>query len=217
MRIAIAFLVLAASLSACGGGKDEPKSARPPTPPTSTTSTPLSTPMETDEPELRLLSKNDLKAALIGLNDVPPGYTQDPTEEARKDKMFCDYKPPTMPKIGVTRGFTNDADQGYVTTSLRQYASAEAAKANFDKLVDVMKTCKTDTDGGDVLHYTVMSAPQLADGAIGIQIKVSGYTLLQNFVLDGPTLVSGGGVGLSAQEVANLLKRQVDLYEAAAK
>lgn len=215
MRSAIAVLVLAATLTACGGGKDEPKTSPPPSSgqPSSPETSPTST--ETAIATRRLLTKGQLRAALIGLSDVPPGYTQDPAGPESKDKMFCDYQPPALPKVTVSNGFSNDSDAGYVTTSLRQYASAADAKASFEKLVDVMKTCKTDTEDGDTLHYAVMSAPRLADGTIGIQIKVSGYTLLQNFVLDGPTLVSGGGIGLSAQQVADLLNRQVELYEAA--
>lgn len=49
----------------------------------------------------------------------------------------------------------------------------------------------------------------------GVQIKADGYTLMQNFVLSGPSIVSTGGVGVTAAQIADVLERQVDKYAAA--
>lgn len=40
---------------------------------------------------------------------------------------------------------------------------------------------------------------------------------MQNFVLSGPVIVSTGGVGVTATQVADILERQVDKYTAVAR
>ena len=64
-----------------------------------------------------------------------------------------------------------------------------------------------------------MSTPKLGEGAIGVKIDADGTTLVQNFVLIGPTLVATGGGGLSntdADSLTRLLTAQVNRYTAAA-
>jgi hypothetical protein len=49
-----------------------------------------------------VLDKPDLEAALLGIQDMPPGYSQDPPNEP-STKTFCDYKPPVQEDALVRR------------------------------------------------------------------------------------------------------------------
>lgn len=215
MKAVIVAVLLALAVSGCeGGSEDVATKPRPETP--SVTLAP-STPAPTqEEPEVRLLSKSALAEALAGLSDMPPGFTKD-TKTTEGNKYFCDYKLPFEERFRATGSFSNDADGQYVTPVLREFKSANEASASFAALVKIIGTCKTEKVDGSTLNYSEMSAPRLGDGAIGVQIKVDGYTLMQNFVLSGPTIVSTGGVGVTAAQISKILQRQVDKYAAAVR
>ncbi|MFL6108666.1 MAG: hypothetical protein ACJ72L_17035 [Marmoricola sp.] len=216
MRFAILAAALALSLSSCGSDSG-PKADPTPTGATGTpTPTAVKTATETDS-GFKVLSKSELDMALLELNDMPPGFTPDKPGASDTDKTFCDYKTPFHEKIKVAHDFTNDADQAFISVSFRQYATVEQAKTSFGALVSEMKTCRTEKFEGATFKYTVMSAPQLGDGSIGIQVESQGYTIKQNFVVFGPTLIQAGGVGVTAQQIADLLKAQVERYTAAAQ
>ena len=206
---AIVTVLLALAVSGCGGGHGE-KAAKA-TPPVTPSSTPTPT---LEKPEPSLLTKDALAQALVGLSDMPPGFTKDP-EATEGNKYFCDYRPPFKEKFRATGSFSNDADGQYVTPVLRQFDYSDQATASFAALVKVIGTCKTEKVDGSTLNYSEMSVPQLGDDAVGVQIKVDDYTLMQNFVLSGPTIVSTGGVGVTATKISDILKRQVEKYAAA--
>lgn len=148
---------------------------------------------------------------------MPPGFTQDPPGANSTNKTFCDYKPPFEERIKVSADFSNDDDQQALSATLRQYASAAQAKAAFDALVTILKTCKGERFDGSTLTYKPMSVPQLGDGSVGVQIESGGYTVKQNFVVLGPTLVATGGIGVESAAVARLLAQQVTRYATAAE
>jgi len=214
MKTAIISVLLVVAASGCGGGGDD--LASKPTPQNSSEAAPPSTTPTAEAPEARLLKRKALKEAIVGLSDLPPGFTMD-AEATESNKYFCDYKPPYEEKLRATGSFSNDADGQYVSPVLRQFESADQASASFAALVKVIGRCKTDEVDGSTLHYSEMSAPRLGDGSVGVQMKVDGYTDMQNFFLSGPVIVSTGGVGVTATQVANILERQVDKYTAVSR
>ncbi|MFJ9968876.1 hypothetical protein [Streptomyces avermitilis] len=65
-----------------------------------------------------------------------------------------------------------------------------------------------------------MSVDEVGDRALGVRIETDGVTLLQQFTLDGPVLANvgtGGIANVDADETAQLLRKQVERYEAAAR
>lgn len=215
-------VVLTLALTSCGSGatSNENGTARDQPTPAETT-TPTATQTVEATPSAKVLSKPKLESALLTLQDLPPGYSQDPPSEERT-KNFCDYKPPFGNGLVYARAdFTKGAGMSaeFVRVGLRQFASASEAKASFQALVDALKTCRSETYAGSKLTYSAMSTPKLGEGAIGVKIDADGTTLVQNFVLVGPTLVATGGGGLlntDADSLTRLLTAQVNRYTAAA-
>lgn len=190
MRRALATLGLVLSVAGCNDSASELGGAT--TPSTSTTVS------------QRLLSEKELSAALLSLQDVPPGYSQDPPSEPDPSKTFCDYVPPFQEKIRVKREFTKGGGLSaeFLGVGFRQYADAGQAKATFEALSNALASCTGETyDGRRVTSD-------------------DGPDLLQFFALLGPVLVNTGGGGMmntNAEEVISLFKAQVGKYEAAAE
>lgn len=225
-RVATALVLTALTLtSACGSSDDTDTPTAQDTPTTQTTEAttpdPSPTPAETG-PEYALLSEGDLEAALLTIQDMPVGYSQDPdSESSETTKTFCDYKPPFTEKTSVSRDFTKGGGMSseFLAIGLRQYQNTDQARAAFDALVKALDTCKSETFEGTTLEYALMSAPKVGDDTVGVRITADSTTLLQNFALVGPTLVNTGGGGLmqaNADEIANLLEDQVKAYQDAA-
>lgn len=186
---------------------------------TKSSSTP--TPTQAGSPVYRTLGRPALVRALLGVQDLPPGYSQDPPSAVGPNKTFCDYKPPFTEKVKVSRDFTKGGglSSELVSVGLRQYADAKQAKAAFIALTDALETCTEETYQGTKLTYAPMSAAKLGDGSVGVKITADKTTLLQNFALVGPTLISTGGGGLmnaNADQVIELLRKQTKAYQAAA-
>lgn len=206
-------LALLLSVAGCGagGGSDSRE----------TTTAPTGTPSSAT-PTQRLLSEKALTEALLGLQDLPAGYSQDPPSDPGAPKTFCDYVPPFQEKTRVKREFTKGGGLSaeFLSVGLRQYADADQARASFKSLTDALASCTTETYGGAKLTYAPMSAPKVGTGSIGLKITSDGGPdLLQFFAVTGPVLVNTGGGGLmnaNADEVINLLKAQVNKYEATA-
>ncbi|GHF28371.1 hypothetical protein GCM10017776_53730 [Streptomyces griseoluteus] len=106
------------------------------------------------------------------------------------------------------------------TVGIRQYASASDAAESFTAMEKALETCHQETYQGSVLKYSPMSVDKLGDQSLGVRIDSDGTTLLQQFTLDGPTLINVGTGGLTnaeADTATKLLRDQVDRYEAAAR
>lgn len=173
-------------------------------------------------PAYRILPKGELAKALLELQELPPGYSQDPPAAEGPSKTFCDYRPPFEESLRVRRDFTKGGGMSaeYLSLGLRQYANADQAKASFDALTNALKTCTGETYNGVQSTYAPMSAPKVGDGSVGVKITAGDTGLLQFFAVAGPVLINTGGGGLlnaNANEVMSLLGAQVDKYRAAAK
>jgi len=115
------------------------------------------------DPSYRLLSEEELTGTLLALQDVPPGYSQDPPPEEGPGKTFCDYPPPFEEKIHVQRDFTKGAGVSaeFLSVGLRQYADGDQARASFDALATALESCTGETYNGVESTYAAMSAPEV--------------------------------------------------------
>jgi hypothetical protein len=173
-------------------------------------------------PAQRLLSEKELNEALLGVEDLPAGYSQDPPSDEPASKTFCDYKPAFEEKISVARYFTKGGglSSEILKVSLRQYADADQARASFKSMTDALGSCTGETHNGSKLTYAPMSAPKVGNDSVGVKINADGTDLLSFYAVDGPVLINTGGGGLmnaNADEVINLLKAQINKYEASAE
>lgn len=180
-----------------------------------------SEPPASTEPAYRILSADELNGALLGIEDLPPGYSQDPPEDNNTNKTFCDYTPPFLEQVKVRRDFTKGGGLSaeLVSLGVRQYATPEEAKASFDAMTTALASCPGETYQGSKMTYTPMSAPKVGDASVGIKVNIDGTDVLQTFALVGPAVINTGGGGLmnaNADEVLGLLDAQVNSYVAAA-
>lgn len=173
------------------------------------------------KPDHATLSKADLTDALLHITDLPAGYSQDPPSKPTPGHRFCNYKSPFQEKVTARHDFTKGGGMSsqILSLSLRQYENPDQSKTAFAAMTKALDTCHSEIYEGSKLTYALMSAPKVGDDTVGVRITSDGTTILQNFALVGPTLVSTGGAGLmsvDADEVAGLLKDQVNSYDAAA-
>jgi hypothetical protein len=212
LRRILATLALILLVAGCGDSSATDSSR------TTTASTGTAAPVA---PAQRFLSEIELTEALLGIQDLPAGYSQDSPSDKPVDKTFCDYKPAFQEKTYVERDFTKGGglSSEFLKVGLRQYANADQARASFKSLTDALATCTGEMYNGSKMTYAPMSAPKVGDGSIGVKITADGTALLSFFAVDGPVLINTGGGGLmnaNADEVINLLKAQVTKYEASA-
>ncbi len=155
------------------------------------------------------------------MQNLPPGYSQNPPSEAVANRTFCNYIPPFEEEIKVARDFTKGIGLSaeLLGVGLRQFASADQAGQAFEALKDTLASCTSETRDGTEVTYSQMSAPKVGNGSVGVRITGSDVSVIQFFAVVGPVLVNTGGGGLvnaDADDVMNLLEAQVDRYTAAA-
>jgi hypothetical protein len=206
-------------LTGCGSSNDSGDSNTGAGNSTGSDTTPA--PAKPASPAYRVLGKPALAKALIGIQDLPPGYSQDPPDPDTTNKTFCDYKPPFNEKIKVSRDFTKGGGLSgeILSVGIRQYANAKQAEAAYTALADALKTCTGETSKGTKYTYAAMSVAKVGDASLGVKISTDEATGLQNFALVGPALINTGGGGLmnaSADDITSVLKAQVKAYKAAA-
>ena len=211
MRRILVALALTLSVAGCGGGTSDTSGA---TTASSGTTTPTA-------PTYRLLSEEELTEALLGLQELPAGYSQDPPVDEGTGKTFCDYPPPFQEKIRVRQDFTKGAGLSaeLLSVGLRQYADADQAMASFEALTNALASCTSFTRDGVKSTYAPISAPKVGEGSVGVKITNDLTNVLQFFAVVGPVLINTGGGGLmnaNADEVMGLLDAQVNKYGASA-
>lgn len=136
-----------------------------------------------------------LRSALLTLDDMPEsGFTS--YDDSADRQYFCDYTPPKKPTDMVSSQFEKSEGLSIflVRSAIDQYASATDAKANFDKMVAVLETCKTDTDeSGNKFAYKMMSGPSLGDDSAAVEItgEIDGVDLVmhQFYALEGTAMI----------------------------
>lgn len=219
--LAFASLLMALSLMGCGGASEQATASKTPGQAAPAATTPAASPTA-QAPTYAILAKGALEKTLVGVDELPPGYSQDPPKADSGNKTFCDYKVPAEEKVRVGRDFTKGGGLSaeLMSITLRQFASEKDAKAAWSALTETLKTCKSEVYQGTTLTYSPMSAPKIGDASVGVKLDADGTTLVQNFVLVGPTMISGGGGGLmnaDVDTVAKVLEAQVEQYLSAAK
>lgn len=222
MKRAIVLAACLLLLAGCGNGEAASGQGNPAATATTQTAAPT-TPPPPPSPRYAVLPKHRLTKALLDVADLPPGYSRDRSDPSAANHNFCDYQPPFEEKTYVFREFSKGG--GFSTEilrlGLREYGSPAKAQAAFDAMAKELKTCRSETYQGAHLKYAVMSAPHVGKDSIGVKITVNGnMTLLQNYALVGPTLVTSGGGGLmnaNADQIGQLLQDQVRAYQRAAR
>ena len=172
-------------------------------------------------PQAALLTKAQLVSALLSLSQMPAGWSTE-GGSSTGDKTFCDYRQPHKAQIQVSRTFQKGGGltATVATVGIRQYASASDAAESFTAMEKALESCHQETYQGSVLKYSPMSVDKLGDRSLGVRIDAEDTTVLQQFALDGPTLINVGTGGLTdagADTAVKLLRDQVDRYEAVAR
>ena len=225
LRRVVVLVVFAMLVAACGSSKDtDESSGTTPVDESSTSEAPTTAPPSTTAapaPTYRLLPNEELTAALLGVEDMPAGYSQEPPEDPGARKTFCDYTPPFIEQIKVGRDFTKGGGLSaeVVSLGLRQYASPAEAEAAFDAMRTALASCPGESYEGSEITYTPMSTPEVGENSLGLKVNMDGTDLLQTFALVGPTMINTGGGGLmnaNADEVFSLLEAQINSYKAVA-
>ncbi|MFF3517449.1 hypothetical protein [Streptomyces sp. NPDC002573] len=214
---ALGAAAMSVALAACGNTAT-PTAAKPAASHSSATSSPAS---PSPTPQAVLLTKAQLTSALLSLSQMPAGWSTDGSSSTG-DKTFCNYRQPHKAQVQVSRTFQKGGGLTATVASvgIRQYASASDATESFTAMEKALESCHQETYQGSVLKYSPMSVDKLGDRSLGVRIDSDGATVLQQFTLDGPTLINVGTGGLAdagADTATKLLRDQVDRYEAAAR
>lgn len=226
-RLVPALAVAALALTACGGDDtsatgDQNAETSGATTSAPTTTDPSPTPSVTTPPApmFQRLTVAELEKALLTVQDMPPGYSQDPPSDDSSSAEYCGSAPAKAPfkaSNDFTKGGGFSTEIGSV--GLAQYPSEQVAFKNFTRLADGLKTCRGETYQGDEVKYSVMSTPKLDYPTLGIRIDADTYTVLLNIAQVGPTVVAAGTGGVTiadANLAAEMFEKQVSNYEDAA-
>ena len=226
-RLVAALAVAGLSVTACGGDDtsatgDQGTRTSGTATSASTTTHSSSTPPPTTPPAptFQRLNVAELKKALLTVQDMPPGYSQDPPSEDTSSAEFCGSAPAKAP-LRASNDFTKGG--GFSTeigsVGLAQYPSEQLASRNFTQLAQGLKTCHGETYEGDRVKYSIMSTPKLDYPTLGIRIDADTYTVLLNIAQVGPTVVTAGTGGVTnadANLAAEMFNKQVSNDEDAA-
>ena len=183
--------------------------------------TPSSTPSPL-APSYRVLTETALKQALVGAKELPLGYSQIRPDTDDGNRASCGYTPFAVENIRVGHDFIKGGGTSteLLDIKLRQFKSTEAARAAWKAMTRSIRSCKGEVYEGTRFAFSQTSAPKLGDAATGVKIEGDGRTLLQDFALVGPVIVSAGGGGVTytdADVVSAALKVQVQSYIEAAQ
>ncbi|MFF3564698.1 hypothetical protein ACFYXS_32130 [Streptomyces sp. NPDC002574] len=222
----IGTLLCAAALAACSSSTS-PTSAGAPAPAPRTTgssaaaASPGVSPSVAPGPGMHFLAKDTLAAALLPVSDLPAGWAAGKSGESLTGRSFCDYKQPHAPQVEASGTFRTGTghDASIAAVGLRQYATPSDAEEVLDAMEQALQTCRKETYKGSVRTYSPVHVDKLGDRSLGVRIEGGGSTVLQQFTLDGPTLVNAGTdvtADADAHTAALLLRKQVGRYEAAA-
>ena len=152
----------------------------------------LTVPAEPDKPEYQELTERQLRAALLTIDDLPPGYSADPPDEGESIAKYCGAKPDKAPtRVGqdFTKGggFTVELS----SVGLSQYPSAEIASSNLERLRQGLATCPGETVEGEKVTYAVMSTPKLEHPTLGIRVSAENYRCDSRSCSTPPTRPAG--------------------------
>lgn len=222
-RRAALFVVTAAlglGLTACSGSTSG--TGATPAATASTATSPAATPARS----YAHLSAQQINDVLLTYTDMPPGYAEAPDSASAQDHTFCNYTQPTKAVVRGTRSFNKGGglSQQFVSVTIREYATPAAARKAWDAMKQALDTCHRETYQGEKVTYSRMSAPTVGDASAGVRMTVSDrtvgeMTLVEDFALVGPAVVSsgaGGVMNVDADQAAQVLKQQVAAYKDAA-
>lgn len=208
-RIALPCLLLLAALAGCGSS------------PGSGTRADHASPSPSFGATYGLLSQDELDAALLGLDDVPVGYSQDPPSHDTANSSFCGQKAAT-PDVKASRDFTRGGGLStqVIDLAISQYRSDREAQDVFASVSKLFETCHGEMFQGRKLTYALMSVPKAGDESFGLRITAGrNITYVANYALVGPvvvTTIGGGYFTVNTDQISTLFTKQVSSYQDAA-
>ena len=190
-------------------------------PPTTTSSNAPATSQTPEAPEFQQLDKKALTSALLELDSLPAGWSEDTSSSGSNKSTYCGAKP-SKADIIVQRAFEKGGGLSteIASVGLSQYSSADEASSQFEKFRDGMKDCKSEKVDGDTVKYAVVNTEDVGYPSFGFKVTAESYGVIINVSQVGPTLVqvgSGGIVNTDADLAGDLLQEQVDSYTTAAR
>lgn len=215
-RIAGLIALLAVAVASCSSGGDAPERAQTVEATTTTTAAGETTTTEGS------IDQSQLDAALLTIEDVPPGYTEYTDPNADDDSSFCEGSDPTeeFPEIAKAEvQFSQGGETGpFIFDSVVLFAPGDAE--NFMQAVtDALTACQTFTQtdsDGTVLDVTLspISFPSLGDQTLATNLTIDDGTLsaLGDFVFvrngDTVTYIATLGVGENDSTVTEAMARR---------
>jgi hypothetical protein len=175
LTICVAGLVL---FGACGDDDERARTVEPPEP--AVTEAPDETP-EPDEPEEAAPEPKDidLEAALLTLDDMPSGWTQEPEAETddESDVTLCDVEP--LDDVEAVDSSSREFSAGdfgpFLHHSVAVYESGQAEQA-LDAFLEALDACDEWTeeteDGPVTWRPRALSFPGLGDDTVAVRINV---------------------------------------------
>src|SRR4051794_39832979 len=159
--LASALLLTLGTTAGCGSSKSAPKPAATSAPAQASSG---SSPSAAAPSALRSLSAEELKARLLTVEDLPPGFSADqddtdPNGTISSTDPHCRPLVDLMNSDGKPPGATADADTSFtkselgpnLATGLAGFPSAQAAQTLLDSVTKAMQSCteltETDKDG----------------------------------------------------------------------
>ncbi|MBU2698421.1 hypothetical protein [Pimelobacter sp. 30-1] len=222
MRLLLTSLALVPvlGLTACSDGDQE---AAEPQAPAATTREP-SGPSESAGPATDTYRPAELESVLLTLRDMPEaGFTS--FEDDPKDRnYYCDYAPPRKPTDMVGSQFqkVEGISLFLVKSAIDRYATPDDARANFDKMVEVLETCtKDEDDAGNEFEYKMMSGPSLGDDSAAVEITgtiddvdlvMHQFYWLQGTAMIQTTAAVGGMAFPDADQISDLAETVLERY-----
>lgn len=118
----------------------------------------------------------EVEAALLTLNDMPTGWTQDPEQDADDDATFCDVEPLDEAKaIDDASANFSAGDFGPLLSHMVGVFEGQDAEAAMDSFMDALEGCTEWTDetedGPVTFRPTALAFPSFGDDTVAVRIK----------------------------------------------
>lgn len=171
--------------------------------------------------EVQPIPADELDAALLGLDALPAGYSQDPDDDDSDSPVsYCGAKPDRA-QDHVTRSFTKGGGLSteFAQVGLSQYADTGTAQEQFETFQDGVADCPGETVAGAHYTYQPASTPETGYPTLGLRVEAESFTLLLFASQVGPTVVTSGTGGVTSVDTdlaEELLRGQIESYQDAA-
>lgn len=223
-RKALAAAILIPFLAACGGNSASsgpnkaPTASATSTPTTGSTASAAPSVSSSTTPRYRQLTSDQLVNTLLGLDEMPAGYTADKPDLTDSNATFCHYRQPNRENGYAAVTFERPPASALGNT-LRQYDSVADASAQQEALAKAVRHGCTMTEKGTTLKVAEMSAPKLGDRTVGVSMKSDIASYAEVFVQIGPVVIMVGEGNTGSPDITKvtaIAKKSIAKYRHAA-